>query len=104
MAIEAAGRTIVLPNDRSAHLGRIIGELRSNPDRFRIVLAEQADGANALERFVSLLELIWRGHHRHGDETKVRRHSLEEARMAVLLAVVAVQVLSDGCLTRSTEA
>jgi len=101
-AVEAVAVGVVSPNDRSATLGKMIGHLRGNPDRFRT--AFDHEGFLGIEYVVSTLDLLWKGDHaRHGsgDVDKPIHVDQPAAEAAVHLAVTLVEWFRSGAITRN---
>ena len=109
-AVEVAVGPVVTPNDKNATLGRMIGELKGSPGRFRVVLSGAGESragvpkgdldALAIARLMA--QLLWTSQHdRHGnfDLSHPISVSQEEAQAAVQLAVVLVQWFVTGVVT-----
>lgn len=96
-AVETALQPIVLPADGKATLGKIIGELKSNPQRFKSAFAGP-DGDNAVDKLVETLRLLWPNPDRHGSGSRTRKPTLPEARAVVNLAAALVQCERTGYL------
>ncbi|MGH9015359.1 MAG: hypothetical protein ACRDZ1_15695 [Acidimicrobiia bacterium] len=97
-AVEAAAIPIVCPEDKSATLGKIIGLVRSEPDRWALAL--QPHDGEGVSRLRAMLELLWKSQRRHGtpDRMAPRSASPEEAEAAVLLAMTLVHWLTTGAM------
>ena len=92
-AIEAAAIPVLLPNDRTATLGKILGALKQKPET--IVLAIGDGDASAV---IGMMRTVWDGHSdRHGSTT-TKRVGDEAARAAVHLAVTLVQLFRQGSI------
>jgi hypothetical protein len=99
-AVEAAGAGIIGPNNTKATLGTMIGQLRNAPQRYRLVIPGP-DGTGDVDPLTAMLELIWQGQtSRHGAQSATRHETLDEARMAVHLAVMLVQWFTTGAVQR----
>lgn len=99
-AVESAAHAIVEPNNRSATLGTMLGQLRAQPQRYAVAIPGP-DGTGSIEPLIAMMELLWRGQtSRHGAQTATRAETLEEARMAVHLAVTLVQWFTTGAVRR----
>jgi hypothetical protein len=99
-AVESAAHAIVEPNNRSATLGTMLGQLRAQPQRYAVAIPGP-DGSGSVEPLVAMMKLLWQGQtSRHGAQTAIRAETLEEARMAVHLAVTLVQWFTTGAVRR----
>ena len=97
-AVEAAARPIVSPNSQTATLGTMIGEVRSDPSRWRVVIAH-AGPQSPMVAVKDMMELLWKGQiDRHGtpDLEVPANVSLAEAEAAVQLATLLVQWFVGG--------
>ena len=108
-AVEVAAHSLVTPNDAIATLGKMIGELRANPNKFTLSLAGKGDTAStgdtsAVTITRLMMQLLWTGQHdRHGnfDTTQPISVSQQEAEAAVHLAVLLVQWFETGIIAHS---
>ena len=112
-AMEAVLRPIVTPNDSSATLGNVLGDLKSSQAQFtsrldRTPKAIKAQGPTAFDNegvqlVHGLVGSLWRCHKRHGQSEQRLRHNVEEGRDAVTLAtaLIAMQRRGDGFLRRA---
>jgi hypothetical protein len=102
-AVEAAARPVVSPNDAVATLGKMIGQMRQNPQAWTIeVPAPPAfDRAQVL---LGMLDLLWKGHaDRHarlGPDEPISV-SQSEAEAALHLAVTLVHWFNSGAVRRT---
>lgn len=100
-AVEAAAIPVVLPTDRSATLGKVIGSLRQGVHKWQLSLTHQTDAQGPVETLVKNLELLWQGQYdRHVTESAPLRVSQEEAETALHLAVTLVQWFTSGSVSR----
>jgi len=98
-AVEAAARPIVIPNDATATLGKIIGRLRSEPEKFATVFENDPQDFKPLEAVRGLMSLVWKYQRdRHGtdDETVPLHVSLEQAEAALHAALTLVHWFQRG--------
>lgn len=101
-AVEAAACPLVLPTDPGPTLGKVIACLDQGKAKWRLVLVDQADQGH-IEPLVVLMRRLWQGHRsRHGAGPTARPQTQLEAEAAVHLAVLLVQWLTAGVLTRIT--
>lgn len=85
-AIEAASWPIILPNDNTATLGKIIGEVGANPNKWASSISEKTPStiSKSLEQ---QMRLVWEGQtNRHGTATPIPE-SQEAAEQAIIIAV-----------------
>jgi len=99
-AVESAAHAIIEPNNRSATLGTMLGQLRDHPQLYALAIPGP-DGTGSIAPLIGMMELLWRGQtSRHGAQTTTRSETFEEARMAVGLAVTLVQWFTAGAVRR----
>jgi hypothetical protein len=100
-AVEAAAIPIVLPNDASATLGKVIGNLRSHPDLWHLSFTHRTEPHRPIQTLVSMLTLLWEGQYdRHVGEGVPLLVSQEEAETALHLSVTLVQWFIAGQVSR----
>jgi hypothetical protein len=96
-AVEAAAIPVVSPNDLSATLGKVLGQLRNTPQKWQVVLTEgvplRAGGQMAsIEVITNLTALLWENHtDRHAPVQPIQQ---AQAEMAVHLALSLVQIFT----------
>lgn len=103
-AVEAAAHSVVYPDgdrrERLATLGTILSYLREHQEEFSMVIAGR-DHQGQMGRLIGCLELLWYGEtDRHGSKESTWAVSLDEASMAVHLAVTLVQWFTSGAVHR----
>jgi len=101
-AVEAAAKPVISPNDGSATLGRMIGQLRAGPDRFRS--AFDHEGFSGIAYVIATLDLLWKGEHdRHGTDDVDTEIYVDQsaAEAAVHLAVTLVEWFRSGVVSRN---
>lgn len=109
-AVEVAAGPVIAPNDSTATLGKMIGQLKGNSEHFKVVLSgdgESRAGApkgdlDALAIARLMAQLLWTSQHdRHGrfDPGSPIAVSQEEAQAAVHLAVLLVQWFATSVVT-----
>jgi hypothetical protein len=101
MAVEAAAHAVLAPDNPKASLGDMRREVSRNRDGYALAIAVPGgmSGAGAVEECLSLL---WDGQRwrRHGSMQPTPSVSLEEALMAVHLAVTLVQWFTSGAVRK----
>jgi hypothetical protein len=98
-AVEAVARPVVTPNDRLATLGKIIGELRAAPTKWKVDLAEGTS-----EQVTEMAAMLWQSQFdRHGtdDESVPLNVSQEQADAAVHVAIALVRLFAGGHITQA---
>lgn len=97
-AVESAAHAVVLPDDAKATLGRMLGHLKASRDRFSLVIGGPG-GRGEVGPLIECMRLLWEGQtSRHGSRSPTRDETLEEAVMAVHLAVMLVQWFTSGAV------
>ena len=98
-AVEAAAIPVVLPNDSQATLGKIVGELRANPQKFHHIFTRDAEpvkgsAMSPIEIVTAQADLLWSNQtdrHALGDPQPPTSITQQQAEHAVSLAVSLVQ-------------
>lgn len=86
----------MMPNNRSATLGNVLGELSGqNGAQWKLVLPGNNQNHD-VAHLVAMLRLMWPNHDRHGGATPKRTPSEQEARAVVTLAATIVQWHREG--------
>jgi hypothetical protein len=99
-AVESAAHAMIEPNNAKATLGTMIGQLRNTPQRYALAIPGP-DGTGSIAPLIAMMELLWTGQiSRHGGQAPTRPETVEEARMAVHLAVTLVQWFITGAVRR----
>ncbi len=99
--VENASVPRVVPNNTSATLGHVLGEMKANGD-WRLPLREHAE-APGPEMVLMMLRTLWFGHRdRHGG-VNYADVTQEEARSAVTLGATLVDWFGSGTLTRRSR-
>jgi hypothetical protein len=97
-AVEAAAHALIEPNNAKATLGTMLGQLRSHPGKFCLMLP--APGVD-IAPVIGMMAALWEGQtSRHGGKNPTRPETGQEARAAVHLAVALVHWLSSGTVGR----
>lgn len=103
-AVEAAGGVVIAPNDSKVTLGRMLGEMRSNPDRWRVTgspsPSHDQEPAQAIR---CMMELIWESHDsRHGspDPQSPITTDPDVAETAVHVAISLVHLFREGRISQ----
>ena len=93
-AVEGALIPIVIPNDPTATLGKVLAALRAKPakwdTRFR--------GEETVKALTALLDELWKTHGRHA---QMSPNSLEQSQDAVTVAVAVVALVRRGFIAPS---
>jgi len=96
LAVEAAAKPVVTPNDSQATLGRMIGSIRATPNQWTFALGKPEDVA-------ATAGLLWENHRRHGtdDRQAPMGMSQDEADAGVHLALALVRWFVGGAFARA---
>ena len=91
-AIEVAAKSVVTPDDPVATLGKMCSAMRAKPSKWET--DSEFDGS--VESVLSMMDMVWKGHLRHGDEDAPLEVSQEAAEMIVQTAVLLVSWFRSG--------
>jgi hypothetical protein len=97
-AVEVVAAPMVAPNDTLVTLGKIIGTLRANPEKWTVDLAEATT-----QQVTEMAAMIWQSQFdRHGthDESVPLNVSQEQADAAVHISIALVRLFAGGHITR----
>ncbi len=97
-AVEVVAAPVVAPNDTLVTLGKIIGTLRANPEKWTVDLAEATT-----QQVTEMAAMIWQSQFdRHGthDESVPLNVSQEQADAAVHIAIALVRLFAGGHVSR----
>jgi hypothetical protein len=102
-AVEAAAHAVLDPTNPTATLSTMLGELRTHREKkFSLAIPGRDGRAVDAVRLTGCIELLWKGEpDRHGSMNPTPVVTLEEATMAVHLAVMLVQWFTFGGVRRS---
>jgi len=103
-AVEAAAIPVVLPNDPRATLGKVVAQLRANPQKFSVVLSRGASPAKGaalspLEVVIALADSLWSNQtdrHAAGDPQPAVAVTQAQAELAVNMAVTLVHTFRSA--------
>ncbi len=91
-AVEVATKPVIIPNNDKATLGQIIRAMKDKPAKWET----DSEADRSLETVTDMMDQIWKGHYRHGDETKPFAASAAGTEMIVHLAVVVTHWFNSG--------
>jgi hypothetical protein len=95
-AVEAAAIPVVLPTDKDATLGRVLGEMRNTQQKWELAIDDR-DGQRApSDGVVAMIALLWHGQRDRHAGPAMKLPTLEAARMAVHAAATLVQWFTSG--------
>jgi hypothetical protein len=99
-AVESAAHAIIEPNNAGATMGTMLGQLRSNLTKYALAIPGRS-GAGDITPLIAMMELLWTGQtSRHGSQNPSRPETLDEATMAVHLAITLVHWFATGGIRR----
>ena len=102
-AVEAAAHSVLEPGNSKATLGTMLRILRDHPDRFSLAIPGP-DGAGRIAPLVVNMRLLWEGQtSRHGSQSPTRQETLQEAAMAVSIAVLLVGWFTSGAVRNNAS-
>ena len=85
-AIEVAAKPVVIPVDPVATLGKMCSAMRLKPEKWET----DSDFDASVETVLGMMDMVWKGHLRHGDENAPMEVSQAAAEMTVQTAVLLV--------------
>lgn len=95
-AVEAAARQTVSPKNTKATLGTMIRDMKAAPGKW----TTDSESKQDIESIISMMNMIWTGHYRHGDETEPIQVSEQGAEMIVQSASILVHWFRSGRISR----
>jgi len=101
-AVEAAAIAVVTPNDPLATLGKILAELRNNPQKFSTVFTREASLGKGtmltpLQVVIGLADLLWKNQtDKHGTSEQPVPITQEQGEVAVPIAVTLVEIFRSA--------
>ncbi|MET9313095.1 hypothetical protein ABZX12_14825 [Kribbella sp. NPDC003505] len=98
-AVEAVLIPVVVPAQTKPNLGHVLGQLRGQPQLWRLGIRGQSRD-NSIEPLVTMLSLLWPDPNRHGSPNPEPPATPEEGRVMANLATTIVQWARDGLITR----
>lgn len=101
-AVEFAAIPVVSPNNATATLGTVIGQVRADGD-WVVPLTRERDSGYVAGMLLSMLEALWVGQSdRHGSALPPIPITTDAAQAAVLMAATLVQWFQSGAVRRGT--
>ena len=99
-AMEESAWPIITPNNQTATLGHILGEIKANPSKWHTQITEKQQNLSTT-MLVDNMQLIWEGHtDRHGTASPVPV-TQEAAEQAVVTAVAICTYFNRGYVVMS---
>jgi hypothetical protein len=99
-AVEASAHAVLEPSNSRATLGTMLRALRENPQRFSLAIPGP-DGQGDIMPLISNLKLLWEGQtSRHGSQSPTREETVQEAAIAVSIAILLVDWFASGAIRR----
>ena len=100
-AVEAAAKETITPNDQLATLGRMVGEMKANPEKWLTDLG--SPGSDDLMTVVGMMKMMWEGQLRHGNPDEPLDVSAEQCQMIVHTAAILVHWFQSGRVRRASS-
>jgi hypothetical protein len=96
-AVEVVAGPVVSPANKRATLGTMMRDLRAKPDKWSVGL-NHPDKAQQVRTVADMMDLMWKGQHRHGssDDSAKAGNTGEEAARALQLAMTLVEWFRTG--------
>ena len=91
-AIEVAAKPVVSPNNQKVTLGTLIRDMKAKPSKWDTDSEADAD----VDKVIAIMDMVWTGHYRHGDDSKPVNVSPEGAEMIVQLSALLVHWFRSG--------
>ncbi len=103
LAVEDAAVPVVSPKSANATLGTVLKQIEDQKD-WKLPMVREHPRAMSAEIVVQIMRMLWYGQHdRHGGQPSAPGNvSVEEATVAVSLAVTLVHWFNVGIVQRST--
>jgi hypothetical protein len=99
-AVESAAHAIIEPKNAKATLGTMLRQMSDNSSRYALAIPGPS-GTGDIAPVIAMAKLLWQGQtSRHGSQSPQRSETLEEAQMAVFLAVTLVHWFTTGAIRR----
>ena len=96
-AVEAAARDTIEPNNQRATLGTMLSVMGDKPEKW--TTAFESSDARSVETVISMMQMIWKGHLRHGNPDEPLDVSPEQCQMIVHTAALLVYWFTSGRIT-----
>ena len=93
-AVEAAARATIEPNNPRATLGTMLKVVEAKPEKWTTVF--ESSDAGSLETVISMMQMMWKGHLRHGNPEEPIDVSTEQCEMIVHTAALLVHWFGSG--------
>ncbi|MBO3753078.1 hypothetical protein J5X84_44160 [Streptosporangiaceae bacterium NEAU-GS5] len=99
-AVEALACPLVTPRNARSTLGIVIRDLRSQLAQWQLKVTGSSGHPASIDRFIEMLDLLWKGQSRHAGNPSSRHQSQTEGEAAIHLAATIVQWLTLGILEK----
>ena len=103
-AVEDAAVPVVSPTNERATLGTVLAQVEQQAD-WQLPMEREHDRAPSRDVLIGMMRMLWQGQHdRHGGQPSAPGDvSLEEATVAVSVAVTLVNLFDAGLVARASE-
>lgn len=104
LAVEDAAIPVVSPTNSRATLGTMLKQLEDQGD-WRLPMEREHDSASSPGVIINMLRMLWHGQHdRHGGQPSAPGNvSIDEAKVAVSVAVTLIQWFHAGLIQRGSR-
>jgi hypothetical protein len=100
-AVEEIACPMFIPNDQLPTLGKVLGRLRAECDKYEYALTSKQGTPGGIESVIAMISSIWDGHSdRHGGGPRKVPASYEAAMTALTIAAALVTLFSSGAVRR----
>ncbi len=94
MAIEAAAKDIIIPDDPKATLGKMISAMEHKPEKWTTDF--ESSDEDSVKTVIGMMKMVWKGHLRHGDPDQPLDVPESRCEMILHTAVLLVHWFQSG--------
>ncbi|MEU7911334.1 hypothetical protein [Microbispora bryophytorum] len=100
-AVEAVTIPAVLPKDKDATLGKVLGEIRNTRNKWTLTIDDKSGQPASGDAVIEMIALLWHGQRDRHSGPEMKLATPEVAQMAVHTAATLVQWFTSGNVHRS---